>query len=360
MLVYFSILIICCVICFVTQNNDSPKRTLCVLFGLIWCMIAFQEGWGGDYMSYVNSFDYLKGQSISDLLVDDSHGEVGYKIFLSLCPSYRISFWIGILIYCVGLAFFFYKFVPRRWWPLMLFFLFVDRPMMMGAISSYPRMAIANAALIFSYYFLSKGNRIGYIAIVFLAMFFHKSIFFLLPFFFVKGDPIKISLSKGMIVCVLIAFLSILMPSTWVSIVDNILSGVSELEDYALHYIDSTQNNDTKGISLIFQFYWVYLLLRLLRDGSLDTTEYIILKFALIRIVFDLLPAIGMSVRVFYYLDYAFFAGMMVVLSHMSNKDSNKWALIVSLLIMYFYFGFMTFSKDPFWIASWAKYHYIF
>ncbi len=159
MFVYLAVMVLCCIFLYTMRNNSNKILPLTISFGLIWVMIALQDGWGGDHDSYVYYYNIYKGMSLSDLLSDDSHGAIGYKVFLSMMPSPHFAMAVGMAIWCCSLAFLFYHFIPQKWWFLAILFVFIDRAIMMGAISSYPRMAIAQSFLVFAFYFRIKGNR---------------------------------------------------------------------------------------------------------------------------------------------------------------------------------------------------------
>ncbi len=76
---------------------------------------------------------------------------------------------------------------------------------------------------------------------------------------------------------------------------------------------------------------------------------------ALIQIAFSFLPSVGLSGRFYYYINYGFFAGMMVLLEK-EKKEAFRLIIILSLIVV---FGkqFLTFSRTPYFAEHWLHYH---
>lgn len=360
MLVYLSVMFLCCILLYAMRNDKKKQRPLAIVFGIIWLMIALQEGWGGDYISYVQHYDEIKGLRFRDLLVDDSHGEIGYKVLLWIMPTYHTWFVITIGIWCFAMAFFFYHFVPQKWWFFAILFVFFDKAILMGMISSFSRMAIANTFLIFAMYLVSKGEKKWKSALVlFGGVFFHKSVLFMVPLLFIRPKRNKLSYSKWLVIFVILAIFMMLFPSSWISFVENIITSFDTFSSYE-YYLQDQAEIQFKGASLIILFYWVYLLARQTNKRKRKGSEYLVMKMALVRIAFDLLPAAGMSTRFFYFIDIYFFAGMMVVLSRLPKKDVNKWVLAATLFLMFGYYGFHSYAITDFYKEHWATYNLYF
>lgn len=362
MIVYFSILLVCSMIMFFTRfNTGDEKKILGICFGIIWAMISLQQGWGGDFYSYFRDYESIKSLSFSEIFTDESlHGEAGYKLVTWLFPSYQLSFAFGMAIYCIALAFFFYHFVPRKMWWLCLVFFAIDRPIFMGAIASFLRMAVANACLIFGYYFIVNEKRLYYALVIILGAFFHTSVLMMLPFVFVK--PKQFTKSPFVILgCMfIITVLSMIFPSTWINTIDTVLNSFDTFGDYArqLEELDLS-NNESKGITLLIEFLWGFFLAKAVCKPDFTKEEYLALYFAIFRVLFDLLPGFGLSVRVYYYVDYIFLAGIMVAL----NKEQNqvlKAGVLLGLFLIIFFVKFLNFAGSDFYQDRWNFYNLIF
>lgn len=360
MIVYLSVMLLCCIIFYATQNNKNKVTPIAVVFGMIWLMLALQEGWGGDYDSYEMYFDQLQGQSYKNLLVDDSHGEIGYKILMSFMPSVHTGFVICMAIWCFAMGFFFYHFVPQKMCFWAILFIFFDRAILMGMVASYPRMAIANAFLIFAVFCAYKDKRLLSVGLVILGSFFHRSVLFMLPLFLIKGKENKLSLPLVFGAFVAIDILTMISPQSWFSLVEGVIMGVDAFQEaYAIHFEEQAAVG-VKGLILIVLFYWIYWLAKSTYKGDLKKNDYLMLYYALVRIAFDMLPSVGISTRFFYYIDIYFFAGMMCAIKNLPSQNYHKYGLILTLLLYFGYLGYWAYSKTPFFQLHWANYNFIF
>lgn len=359
MYVYLTVMFLCCILLYVMRNNTNKITPLAFSFGLIWIMVALQDGWGGDHDSYVLFFDLFHGLSIKDLLEDTTHGEIGFKVFMSIMPSEHFGVIVGMAIWCFAMAFFFYHFIPQKWWFLAIVFVFIDRSILMGMIGSYFRMALANTCLIFAIYSIWKNKRIFSVGLIFLGALFHKSILFMLPLVFVGQKPLRTKPIGVMVFFVMFTIFFMLFPSSWINFVENIVMGIDKFDSFE-YYFENQDAIQFKGITLIIVFYWVYLLSTKLCADNLMSKEYLMMYLALIRIAFDLLPAVGMSTRFFYFIDIYYFAGMMCLLNRLSKMDVNIYGIVITLLIMFWYTGFRVYSASEFYKQHWATYNLIF
>ena len=179
------------------------------------------------------------------------------------------------------------------------------------------------------------------------------------PLLFLRPKYIKNTFPTLVGAFVLLTIFMMVSPSSWISFVDNIITSFDTFSSYEI-YLEEQSKIQFKGITLIIISYWVYLLARQTNNNNLNGSEYLVMKMALVRIAFDLLPAVGMSTRFFYYIDAYFFAGMMVVLSRLPKNDVNKWILAISLLIMFWYSGYRPYMMREECIAIWGTYNFYF
>ena len=362
MIVYLSVMFLCCILLYVMRNNSNKMAALAIVFGIIWLMLALQEGWGGDYESYVYHFNEIKGLGFKDVLIDESyHGEVGYKIILWLMPTFHTWFIVNMGVWCFAMAFFFYHFVPQKTWYMAILLFFLDKPVLMGMVGSFCRMAIASSFLVFAYYLVCK-DKFKWLALVLLlcGFLFHKSIILMAPFVFIK--PKRGNLNNYVVIAlfVVLYLFSWIMPSSWTNIVEGIVQNFDTIKEYE-YYLEYNQVADaSRGLSLIIFFYWIYLLALHSKKNNYENGEYFVIKLALFRIVFDILPAVGLSSRIFYFIDVYFFAGLLCVFNRLPKNDPNRWGIVVSLLLMIWYMGFHQYVRTPFYLEHWASYNYIF
>lgn len=323
-------------------------------------MITLQEGWGGDTKYYINASEYFynEGLSYSELQDNDLHGEIGYKMVFTLMPSYMLFQFIFAFFLCGAIFIVLYKFVPRKYWPLFFVFLFIDKHLLMGDIATLARNGTAVFLFLFAVYFLAKGKRPIYVLIILFASFFHKSALFLLPCVLIPSKSIKIDPAGGAITFVFLAVVSAIVPDTWSNLIGSFLSLSDTLDTYS-HYIEDESAHYDLTLVLPFVIYWGYIILsNHQRKIVLSSEESLFLNFALITVIFRLLPGFGLSDRLYFYLNYCFFIGMCILFAKMKQSD-ERIVLICSLL---FVFGrwFIMFSHSPHFIQNWMEYNPIF
>lgn len=366
MLVYFSVLIIICLICLFDNKGDG-KRPLLISVGLIYLMITLQEGWGGDSEFYISVSDlyYGWGYSLDDLMnMDESerHGELGYKIMFTILPSYRIITFICAAVLCFAVYVLVYNFIPRKYWYLFFILMFINKYMLMGDISALPRNGLAASIFLLAVYFLSRNKKIPYLVLVLFGALFHKSILVFLPFVFVPKRPLKIHPLAGVLVLLLVAAFSAVAPGSWGEIISTFLSGSDYLDAYS-HYLDENAAHFDLTLLVPFIIFWGGVLFYSTSKGGQDDKNYFFLNFAIFTIAFRLLPGIGMSDRLFFYMDYCMFAGLLIACDKFKPQKGEYFSfgtiVIISILFVYGRW-FLEFSRTPHFIQHWMQYNPIF
>ena len=356
MIVYFSVLFLILIACYL-DKSEKGRFSLVFSLILICLMISLQRGWGGDGNTYYSYFNYYHDEysSWKDLFEDTRHGEIGFKIVYFLLPTFEATQFLFSTYYCIALFLLFDNFIPRKFWTLYFIFLFTNRPMLMGSLCAIARTGMAVSSFIIGIYLLSKRKRLWYVLILLFASLFHKSSLLFLPFVLIPPRPMKLNVQFVTIALVLLAIVSVVIPSAWSSIVENFLSVNYTLDGY-MNYIDKNEAHYSLNLKIPFFVFWGY---SIVKSASLTIIEkkqdYIVLKFAFITIILHLLPALGLSGRLYYFLDYAFFSGMMLVLYKI--KDKTERSLILISLLFIFGREFFLFWSTPYFHDYWMVYH---
>ena len=352
--VYFSVLFFIILICLLSNGKGDGKWPLGISILAIYLMISFQAGWGGDWDNYNKAFDHFQGMSFNELLEDEWHGEIGYKVSFAFLPSYESVKFVFSAWYCLGLFVLFYHFIPRRWWPLGFFFLFINRPLLMGGISAIARTGFAVASFIIGLYFLSKDKKWIYLLILIIASLFHTSALFFIPIVLIPTKSVKINGWIGVSIFFGIFLLFLIVPSIWVEFVESLVSSLDVFDEYDLYFEEGVKERSF-SLLLPFTFFWIYELFVYSRNTTYSPSDYLVMKVALVQIAFSFLPEVGLAARFYYYLNYGFFAAMMVLLEK-EKQQSIRWLLIASLIIV-FGKSFMTFYWTPYFADYWLHYH---
>ncbi len=351
--VYISVFLFIVITCLLSRDKGDGKWPLGICIFAIYLMISFQAGWGGDWEAYNNLYDYYHGMTLSQVLMDDARWELGFKVAFSIMPSYNIMKFIFSAWYCLALFTLFYHFIPRRWWAFGFLCLFFNRPLLMGGLVAIARTGFAVAAFIIGLYYLTKEQKWKYVVILLIASLFHRSSLFFIPLVFIPTKAKKINPFLGIAVLFGILVVSVLMPSAWGDIVGYAIGGLDTFEEYS-DYFDEGSKMSKISILIVFSFFWSYMLMTYVNKPGFTKNEYLVMFIGLAQIAFSLLPEIGLAARIYYYLNYAFFAGMIVLIDKEKNT-ALKWGMILSLVFVY---GrrFMVFYNSPYFAEHWMIY----
>ena len=226
--------------------------------------------------------------------------------------------------------------------------------MLMGSLCAVSRTGMAVSSFIIGLYFLSKGKRLWYILILLFASLFHTSSLIFLPIVFIFPRPIKLNPFIAVVAMVLLAVISAVIPDAWSSVVESLLTSNNMLEGY-MNYMEAEAAHYTLNLKIPFFVFWGYILVKNASFANYTNRDYLLLKCALITVLLHLLPGLGLSSRLYYFADYAFFGGMMLSL----NNTSNKTERIVLLTSLFFIFGreFLLFWSSPYFKEFWMVYH---
>lgn len=352
--VYISVFLFIVLVCFLSNNKGDGKTPLVICISAIYLMISLQSGWGGDWEAYNNLFDHYHGVSVRDALVDDSRWEPGFKVAFSIMPSYDIMKFVFSALYCFALYVFFSHFIPRKWWAFGFLFLFFNRPLLMGGVAAIARIGVAVSSFLVGLYFLTKDKKWVYIVLLIIGSLFHRSALFFLPFVFIPLKRSSFNPLTGLAVLFGVLIVSIVVPSAWFNMVESVIGGMDTFAEYeeSLEWGGRTR---TFGLLLLFLFFWAYVLFTHTRKTIYNKNNYLVFYIGLIQIVFSLLPEVGLAGRIYFYLNYAFFAGMIVILDN--EKDSFMRLAVIATLIYHYGKSFMVFYHSPFFAEHWMHYY---
>lgn len=353
MFVYLGVLVIILLILFATKNNKSKiPWQLIVSFILIFLMMALRYNWSGDYWNYDDMFDSYHYNSWNEILQPDNGNiEIGYKVIMKLCESYREVIIVTSLIICSGLFFFFYQFIPQKWWPCAFLVLFLDQYLLPGNISGI-RNALAVSIYIFALYFLMKGRWLFYIGIVFTASYFHKSVLFMLPFVLIRNHTINIKPTIFFTIFGIYLILCATFIGSIGSYIDAFIVQNSSFERYE-SYTEGI-NNATYGISLLYYITipLFYFTIKAINIKGLDKKEYFLLFGLLLWFFLLFFPSIALKGRFYFYFDFLMLGGAMVV----CNRLPKYRIQFITLLITYFIIDFIRYASTPHYALHWFNY----
>ena len=227
----------------------------------------------------------------------------------------------------------------------------------MGDISALPRNGLAVSLFIMAVYFLSKRKKIPFLIIIVVAAFFHKSVLVFVPFVFIPPRQFKINPTVGVLILLLVAIFSVLTPETWSNIIVSFLNESDYLGAYS-HYLDEHAAHFDLSLLIPFIVFWGAILLNTSRINNLDGKDYLFINLALAVILFKLLPGIGMSDRLFFYMDYLMFTGILISIDKIKSSPLNL--IVIGSLLLIYGRWFIMFSNTQHFIEHWLIYNPIF
>lgn len=354
MIVYISVFLFIVLVCFLSNNKGDGKIPLFICISAIYLMISLQSGWGGDWEAYNTLFDHYHGMSIHDVLVDGSRWEPGFKVVFSILPSYDIMKFIFSAWYCFALYVFFFHFIPRKWWAFGFLFLFFNRPLLMGGLVAIARTGFAVSSFLVGLYFLANDKKWIYVLLLIVSSLFHRSALFFLLFVFIPLKKNTLNPLAGLAILFGVLIVSFAVPSAWFNMVDLVISGVDTFAEYEEALEEGFQTRRF-GLLLLFLFFWAYELLTHTRKTIYTKNNYLVMYIGLIQILFSLLPEVGLASRFYFYFNYAFFAGMIVILDH--EKNTVMRLAVITTLVFHYGKSFLTFYHTPFFAEHWMNYY---
>lgn len=355
MIVFFILLLFIVIVCLIpTKDKKSRKVKLFVSLLGLFIIMAFRVDWAPDYVPYMELFDQSKYLSFKDIISSKAGVETGYLILQYLLPSYRCLLVTVSLWFCICLFVFIIKFIPDKYWFFAFILMFLDSNAILGNISGI-RTSIAVGFLLLAIISLARGRKLYYIVLLLAASLFHTSALLFLPLFIFSRKQSISKITKPFVFFILLAIASTIIPQSFVNTVEFLLNNLDSIQKYYI-YIENMGELGFRGLSFIFIFFWLYILLKELRKPGHTEFEYTIMRFSLLWFVFTLAPAVGMSSRFYFYLDFIFIAAIIIVIK---NLDDIPIKILTTFsLLVYYGMDIIPRLSSPHYQLYWLNYHF--
>ena len=353
MLVYFGVLAFILLVCFIfPKGHPGWKLLLCILPFFV--MIALRMDWGGDYENYEVLYNYFKGMSWGELETDDNRNELGFRFLVFVSPTFRHFIVLSSLILSIGVYFFFYNIIAEKYWPYVFVLIFVDKYALFGDIAGI-RNGLAVCFFLIAIYYLMKGKRWQYLAIIFLGSFFHTSTLIFLPLYFVKDRGLNMKYTSILLIFGVYILFSALTPGSWASVIDVMFAEMDSFSKYN-YYMENAGISYDQGTSFILALFLLYVIARTTQLSTLTSKESVLLKLSLLWFFIRFFPSMGMSDRLYFYADYILFAASTVVVSKFPDKTIKGFFIFG--LFLYFLFYFYIFINTERFPVYWLNYRH--
>lgn len=351
MLVYFSVLAIIMIICaFPSSRERNNNVKLFLSIALIFFFMALRVDFGGDYVSYLTSYNKNDFNNPSENI------EIGFAYLNKLMPSFRMLLVVTSLLFSAALFFLFKRYISPKYWMLAFFILFISKYLILGNMSGI-RNGMAVSAFIFGFYFLENNKKIAYVILLVLASLFHASSLFFLPVVLITPNKLsKIKTQMLWLFIFLFALISTFFPNTIELISFWIITHVSFFSKYAF-YMNNGTTFGFRGLSFILIFFMIYENISTLKNKNLTSKQNLFIKISILFYIVMLLPGIGLLSRMYFYLGFPQLVGNIYVMSKIRDLHI-KWAYIFGMLVLPL-MEFYNFMSSPGFKENLLYYHSI-
>lgn len=261
--IYISLLIILVILTsyrqkFATSKLEFelvPKLRIQHFFALLilTIIVGFRYKVGVDWEGYVTDFISIKNRP--NLEFSDQYNEFAFFYINKFIAAFGLSFEWMFLTLALITWYFFFKSVPSFLLPLLILFLFVDEYFFWGM--NGVRQFVAMSIWLVAIRDIIHKSLIKYILLLFIASLFHRSVLFLLPFYFIP----YLKLNKKMLwISLFIASIVIGSSNVFVNMVETIIIWLGqkiEIIGLYLRYIESNRfviNEETQvGLGFLFK-----------------------------------------------------------------------------------------------------------
>ncbi len=353
MAVYFSVLAFILLVCFIYPKGHSCwKLLLCII--PIFVMIALRMNWGGDYENYETLYNYFNGMTWSQSEAENNRNELGFRFLVFISPTFRHLLVFTSVILCVGIYFFFYKFIPEKYWPYVFVLAFIDKYALLGDIAGI-RNGISVCFFLAAIYYLIQGKKWVYVAIVLIGSLFHTSILLFLPLYFVTNRKLNLKPTVIFIIFGVFILVSALTPEAWANMIDSFMSQMDSFSKYH-EYMEDARIGYDQGSSFILAIFLLYVIVKTTQLSTITPKENVLLKLSFLWFLVRFFPSIGLSDRLFFYADYLLFVSSTIVVSKFPDKTMKSFFIFG--LFIYFLFYFYIFTGTEHFLINWLHYRH--
>lgn len=340
------------------ESSGQFKHGLKISFGLIFIFLAIRYNYGNDYKSYLSLYDTITYSSSIDFNIEqgDSFIEAGWVLlnFIFKPLGFFVLIFFTSLLYCYSFYVFFKRYVPKEYyWLSILIFIFDPGFILIGL--SAMRQTIAVIIALFSIKYIYEKKIIPFVILIFLASFFHKSVYFVLPLFLLGFSNWKISNKFS----IPITILFILFLVNVNSIIPNTSNFIDlYFEKYQSYYENQNLNLESgSGLGIAYQAILFFLVMFFYNKQQNEHA----LIFRITMVYFFMIP-IGMAIiiasRINFYFQPAILVAYPLILSSVKMKPLKIG--LTFLIIAYLLSSFLKFLNDDIWKEAFSKYQTIF
>lgn len=340
--VYIPLAIYVLIVSVLFRNN---KKLMFVMVSipllLFW---GTREDFGADYSSYKSKYEYQHDWDLNTYLLSVLGGKIepGYFLLMKMAPDYNSLVFICALIYSIGLFWFLYEFVPKRYLTLaFIMFLFCT--------SSYLAVQTMRSSITLSLFLMAciaklKGNMKLAVLLALLSATFHMSGLLLVFLLLLRNDALVKRYNVLSVFLYAFVLISFLVPNIWASSLKSIVGNVGDLsDDYGNYIYNRGVGVGFYILSLIRLGYIVYILS--LINRRIVKGDYV--WFAWITILYYALHMIQNVEIIYRFCTYLYFITIIFKCYVLMADKTKASRIFVGISIIYMLFSFYSITMDP-------------
>ena len=325
--------------------REHKKLMFTMVFIPLLLFWGTREDFGTDYFSYRSRFENQHGWDFGTFflsVIGEGKLEPGFFLLTKLVPNFNSMVFICSLIYTTGIAFFFYKFVPQKYYPLS-FVLLLFSPIAYNAVYIM-RSSITLSLFLMAYIAKIKGNRMISYILALISATFHMSGIFLVLLLLLKNEVLtRYHVPLSSFVCFFV-FIALLIPNFWSSILNIFITSVDNFSNVYGDYV----HERNLGIGFYFfsliRFGFIVYILSLLRRKVITGNYIWIAWMTILYYSIQFIQNVEIIYRFSTYLYFITITFQCYVLKVDKTKLSKFY---IGLSIIYIMYNFVNVTMNP-------------
>lgn len=339
-LILFGLIIYSFFVSVITQKTSTISGIIGVIILAFYTLfMGLRYGVGLDYFNYLDSYGY-------------DYNAYGFEPFfyflMYFCKNYLENFYYVTLFTLMISNIFIYLGLKKRniegFYFLLAIFIFLSNTAMV--YMNIMRQGIAVSICFYAVTFIYEKNFKRYLFFIILAMGFHLSAIFMLPFYFIRVKFNKITFLIAVILCYVAAYFQL------ATVLINVVASIIPKYNY---FQNSTflQNDSVKLLSLGVLLNVVVMLCLLFSKKKNKQIEDIDTNLYLIGILFNVL---SLSTFVFDRIGiYFFIFGISTIPKFLNNLKRVELRILLSMLV---FVGVMIYFSQQYLLIDEDNYNY--
>lgn len=345
----------------ILESKHYMRHGMKIGFYLVTFLAAIHYNYGNDYMAYYNIYNEIVSIpfNLRSVLSGDVYQDPGWAL---ICYTFKHlgGFFMQVIVLNIIQNVLVYKFIRREvqqsWWPMAVFIYLFSTPFYLYSFSMM-RQSLVVFVFLGLWPWIKQKRVIPTLLVLLFCSSIHSSAIILLPFAFIGF--FSMNRTKLWAIIYIVLFLLLWLSKDFLDLVFQSFLMVEEFETYAEMYSD-TQNDVTYGIGFIMNLLpFILTIYILLIKDQFQHYDVQLISIAILSFMVtpfgQIVPLVG---RVGIYFEVFRLAAVPIVYSSIKNPISRVGFL--SILIVMYLHGYISFFSSPIWRDAYTEFHTIF